>query len=143
MINSATGMKPGERYGINSGQQPPRFPGFFLDGKYFLAPELLTAVGWLEGQTFLYDHLDGTGAPLFADRIAGTIENLTLTLADGAQLPIEALENQPLGEQQANEVEDDVQQAPRKAPALLIIVGGVTLGLLCCVLYRRASIHRA
>jgi hypothetical protein len=143
MINSATGMRPGERYGINSALQPHQFPGFFLDGKYFLAPELLTAVGWLEGQQFLYDQLDGAGDPLFADRIAGTIENLTLTLTDGAQLQIEALENHASREQQATEIEEDLQQARRKPPALLIIAGGVTLGLFCCLLYRRANTHRA
>ncbi len=143
MINSATGMRPGERYGINSEQQPHQFPGFFLDGKYFLAPELLTAVGWLEGQQFFYDQLDGAGDPLFADRIAGTIENLTLTLTDGVQLQIEALENHASREQQAAEIEEDLQQARRKPPALLIIAGGVTLGLFCCLLYRRANTHRA
>lgn len=57
MIDSATGMKPGERYLIESAQRTRNFPGFFLDGKYSLAPELLTAVGCLEGQKFLYDEL--------------------------------------------------------------------------------------
>jgi len=45
------------------------FPGFFLDGKYYLGPELMTAIGWLEGQQFYYDELDPTGEPVFPTNI--------------------------------------------------------------------------
>nr|WP_166363426.1 short chain dehydrogenase [Pseudomonas akapageensis] len=88
MIDSSTGMKPGERYAVESLERTRHFPGFFLDGKYYLGPELLTAVGWLEGQQFLYDELDPAGEPVFPDRVAGTIRDLTLTLADGARLKL-------------------------------------------------------
>ena len=88
MIDQATGMKPGERYTITSDEQTQPFTGFFLDGKYYLAPELQTAVGWLEGQTFVYDKLDPAGEPVFPDGVAGTIEDLTLTLIDGACLTL-------------------------------------------------------
>jgi NAD(P)-dependent dehydrogenase (short-subunit alcohol dehydrogenase family) len=88
MIDSATGMSPGERYAVESLERTRSFCGFFLDGKYYLGPELLTAVGWLEGQTFIYDELDALGDPVFPDRVAGTIENLTLVLADGARLKL-------------------------------------------------------
>ena len=50
MIDSATGMSPGERYAVESLERTRSFCGFFLDGKYYLGPELLTAVGWLEGR---------------------------------------------------------------------------------------------
>jgi hypothetical protein len=86
MIDSATGMKPGERYLIESQERTHHFSGFFLDGKYYLSPELMTAVGWLEGQKFLYDELDAQGEPVFPERVAGVIEDLTLTLNDGARL---------------------------------------------------------
>lgn len=86
MIDPSTGMKPGERYAVESLERTRHFPGFFLDGKYYLSPELMTSVGWLEGQTFYYDELDPTGEPVFANRVAGTIENMTLTLTDGARL---------------------------------------------------------
>lgn len=88
MIAPATGMKPGERYVIDSVERAHHFPGFFLDGKYYLGPELMTAVGWLEGQQFLYDQFDPTGEPIFPGRVAGTVEDLTLTLADGACLAL-------------------------------------------------------
>lgn len=88
MIDQSTGMKPGERYAIENGERTRLFPGFFLDGKYYLEPQLQTAIGWLEGQRFLYDELDPTGEPVYPDRVAGTIENLTLTLADGARLKV-------------------------------------------------------
>ncbi|MDQ0123500.1 hypothetical protein J2W17_002447 [Pseudomonas lini] len=88
MIDQQTGMKPGERYAIENGEPTRLFPGFFLDGKYYLEPELQTAIGWLEGQRFLYDELDPTGEPVYPDRVAGTIEDLTLTLADGARLKV-------------------------------------------------------
>ncbi|WP_131108271.1 SDR family oxidoreductase [Pseudomonas sp. Sample_10] len=88
MINSLTGMKSGERYTIERLEHTHGFPGFFLDGKYYLEPELMTAVGWLEGQQFLYDELDPTGKPVFPNRVVGTIEDLTLTLADGARLKL-------------------------------------------------------
>ncbi|MFY0729952.1 SDR family oxidoreductase [Pseudomonas sp. NFX15] len=88
MIDSSTGMKPGERYVVESLERTRHFPGFFLDGKYYLGPELMTAVGWLEGQQFLYDELDPAGEPVFPGRVAGTIENLTLMLADGVRLKL-------------------------------------------------------
>ncbi|MCY1391540.1 hypothetical protein D9M71_63850 [compost metagenome] len=91
MINTATGMKPGQRYAVESRERMRQFPGFFLDGKYYLGPELLTAVGWLEGQRFLYDELDPTGEPVFPGRVAGTIDDLTLTLADGGRLKVNVL----------------------------------------------------
>ena len=76
MMNAATGMKPGERYQVENAEREHQFQGFFLDGKYYLGPELLTAVGWLEGQCFVYDDLDASGEPVFPDRVAGTIEDL-------------------------------------------------------------------
>ncbi len=92
MIDQATGMKPGERYRVENVERAHQFPEFFLDGKYFLGPELLTAVGWLEGTRFIYDSLDAEGEPVFADRLAGTIEGLTLTLVDGTVLELARLE---------------------------------------------------
>jgi hypothetical protein len=88
MIDPATGMKAGERYIVESLERTRHFPGFFLDGKYYLGPELMTAIGWLEGQQFYYDELDPTGEPVFPNRLAGTVEDLTLILADGARLPL-------------------------------------------------------
>jgi hypothetical protein len=89
MIAPETGMKPGERYRIESVERAPQFPGFFLDGKYYLGPELQTAVGWLEGQNFLYDQLDPNGEPVYPDRIVGTITSLSLELTDGLRLSVE------------------------------------------------------
>jgi short-subunit dehydrogenase len=88
VIDSKTGMKPGERYSIERLGDTHPFTGFFLDGKYYLAPELLTAVGWLENQRFIYDDLDASGEPVFPDRFVGTIENLTLILAGGQSLKL-------------------------------------------------------
>ncbi len=86
MIDQATGMKPGERYRVENVERAHQFPGFFQDGKYYLGPELLTAVGWLEGTRFIYDSLDAEGEPVFPNREAGIIEGLTLTLVDGTAL---------------------------------------------------------
>lgn len=95
MIDPSTGMKAGERYSIESLERTHHFPGFFLDGKYFLGPELMTAIGWLEGQQFFYDQLDPTGEPVFPNRLAGTIDNLTLILSDGARLPLNEMQYTP------------------------------------------------
>lgn len=92
MFNQATGMKPGERYRVESLESTHQFTGFFLDGKYYLDPDLLTAVGWLEEQQFLYDDLDAAGEPVFPERVAGTIDDLTLTLVDGAALRLTKIE---------------------------------------------------
>jgi len=93
MLATATGMKPGERYRVEALERAHQFPGFFLDGKYFLGPELLTAIGWLEGQRFIYDNLDATGEPVFADRIAGDIADLKLTLVDGTVLELVSIQD--------------------------------------------------
>lgn len=95
MIDPATGMKPGERYTVENLERVHPFTGFFLDGKYYLGPELLTAVGWLEGRRFIYDNLDATGEPVFANRFAGEIKDLVLTLADGTSLAVSRLEHWP------------------------------------------------
>ena len=88
MMDPATGMKAGERYLVENIERAQQFPGFFLDGKYYLGPELLTAVGWLEGTRFIYDNLDAAGEPIFPDRAAGEIKDLTLTLVDGTALTL-------------------------------------------------------
>lgn len=95
MIDLATGMRPGERYRIENTERVHPFPGFFLDGKYYLGPELLTAVGWLEGTRFIYDALDPTGEPVFPNRAAGNIENLVLMLVDGTRLEVSRLKQWP------------------------------------------------
>ena len=106
MIDQSTGMKPGERYAIENGERTRLFSGFFLDGKYYLEPELQTAIGWLEGQRFLYDELDPTGEPVYPDRVAGTIENLTLTLADGARLKVNRVPYRVQGNPLTQKTED-------------------------------------
>jgi len=105
MIDPSTGMKPGERYAVESLERTKHFPGFFLDGKYYLSPELMTAVGWLEGQTFYYDELDPTGEPVFPNGIAGRIENLTLILVDGARLNLNEVQYNAREEMTSSEVE--------------------------------------
>ena len=94
MIDPTTGMKMGERYAVERIGDTHPFTGFFLDGKYFLAPDLLSAVGWLEGNQFIYDDLDSAGTPLFPNRLAGTISDLTLTLTliSGETLQLAAVE---------------------------------------------------
>lgn len=92
MIDQATGMKPGERYCVENLERAHQFPGFFQDGKYYLSPELLTAVGWLEGNRFIYDSLDAEGEPIFPGRVAGTISDLTLNLVDGTSLQLSRIE---------------------------------------------------
>ncbi|QHB28860.1 short-chain dehydrogenase [Pseudomonas monteilii] len=108
MIDPTTGMKAGERYSVENVERAHQFPGFFLDGKYYLGPELLTAVGWLEGKRFIYDNLDATGQPIFPDRAAGDIDDLTLTLVDGTALKLNRLEVSAMNE----EVEAIAQSNP-------------------------------
>lgn len=88
MIDHATGMKSGERYRVENVERAHQFPGFFQDGKYYLGPELLTAVGWLEGSRFIYDSLDAAGEPVFPERVAGDIKGLMMTLVDGTTLEL-------------------------------------------------------
>ncbi|MBA1314954.1 hypothetical protein LU640_02275 [Pseudomonas monteilii] len=92
MIDQATGMKSGERYRVENVERAHQFPGFFQDGKYYLGPELLTAVVWLEGTRFIYDSLDAAGEPVFPNREAGTVEGLTLTLVDGTTFELSRIE---------------------------------------------------
>lgn len=91
MIDESTGMTPGVRYEIENRERVEPFAGFFLDGKYYLTPELQTAIGWLEGNRFIYDELDPEGEPVFKDRVAGTIKDLKLTLSDGMTLEIQPM----------------------------------------------------
>ncbi|OLS62648.1 hypothetical protein PSEMO_24100 [Pseudomonas putida] len=136
MIDPATGMKAGERYQVESIERAHQFPGFFLDGKYYLGPELLTAVGWLEGTRFIYDSLDPTGEPVFPDRIAGEIHDLSLALVDGAVLPVTLVEASAFVEPEDGW--EPVQRAPRavnKTPGLvmaaaMVLIGGLALATL-------------
>jgi hypothetical protein len=91
-MNRLTGMMAGRRYTIENVRGAPEFAGFFLDDKYFLHPELLTAIGWLDGDRFIYDQLSSTGEFAFPGGVAGTIKGLTLTLGDGRSLAITELE---------------------------------------------------
>lgn len=136
MIDPATGMKAGERYQVESIERAHQFPGFFLDGKYYLGPELLTAVGWLEGTRFIYDSLDPEGEPVFPDRVAGEIRDLALTLVDGAVLPVTLVEASAFVEPEDG-WEPVEQASPKlhKAPGLLlagamVLLGGVALATL-------------
>lgn len=113
MIDPTTGMKPGERYCVESLERAHQFHGFFLDGKYYLDAELLTPVGWLEGQQFLYDDLDGEGNPVFPEGVAGIIEDLTLRMADGAALPLTKIH--VTVPDQEYEQEDQAQPTPPPA----------------------------
>jgi len=150
MIDSATGMRAGERYTVEGHDNAHRFTGFFLDGKYYLSPELLTAVGWLEGQQFIYDELDATGAPVYTDRIAGFIEDLTLTLVEGAALKLQEQrfishdtpsDSEPSAEHDKHPDPDPA--ATKASPAALwgavgaAFIVGVTLARLLTQRYRR------
>lgn len=112
MIDPITGMKAGERYSVENVERAHQFPGFFLDGKYYLGPELLTAVGWLEGKRFIYDNLDAAGEPIFPGRAAGDIEDLTLTLVDGTVLKLSRVH--------VSAMPDDInaEEQPAREPAL-------------------------
>lgn len=112
MIDPTTGMKAGERYCVENVERAHPFTGFFLDGKYYLGPELLTAVGWLEGKRFIYDNLDAAGEPIFPGRAAGDIEDLTLTLVDGTALKLSRLDVSAMSD------DIDADDQPVREPAL-------------------------
>ncbi|ATP50628.1 short-chain dehydrogenase [Pseudomonas putida] len=137
MIDQATGMKPGERYCVENVERAHQFPGYFQDGKYYLGPELLTAVGWLEGTQFIYDSLDAEGEPVFPDRIAGTIEGLKLVMADGTTLelcPLEASATLPSNDSEdspAPEHAMPMSPTPIKGPlrGKVVVITGASSGI--------------
>lgn len=132
MIDSKTGMKPGERYSIDRLGDTHPFTGFFLDGKYYLAPELLTAVGWLENQRFIYDDLDASGEPVFPERFVGTIENLTLILAGGQSLKLASEEAHAVPETDARlevtpALPGELETGPLRGK--LVVITGASSGI--------------
>lgn len=132
MIDSKTGMKPGERYSIDRLGDTHPFTGFFLDGKYYLAPELLTAIGWLENQRFIYDDLDASGEPVFPDRFVGTIENLTLALAGGQSLKLASVEVHALADTDARlevtpALPGELETGPLRGK--LVVITGASSGI--------------
>ncbi|MCF4996337.1 SDR family oxidoreductase [Pseudomonas syringae] len=131
MIDSATGMRPGERYSVESGEHSRKFSGFFLDGKYYLDPELMTAVGWLEGQRFFYDELDAKGDPVYPDRVAGTIENLTLVLNDGARLSLSEVEVHARDDAPQSPASDETSTSDdtRRLRDKLVVITGASSGI--------------
>jgi hypothetical protein len=152
MIAPSTGMKPGERYTVESIERAHHFPGFFLDGKYYLGPELLTAVGWLEGEQFFYDELDPTGEPVFADRVAGVIEDLTLTLADGARLQLNRMPYEAMSTIRAQEIQEISSSTPawpvspgseRSFRSLAILGAGLLLLGICVFRMKRPRARRS
>jgi hypothetical protein len=99
MINSKTGMISGVRYFIERKNDTHSLTGFFLNGMYYLDPELLTSIGWLDGQQFVCEEFDiPSGHQAFPDRVVGTIENLTLTLESGEPLQLIVLESDLIGD---------------------------------------------
>ncbi len=136
MIDQATGMKPGERYCVENIERAHQFPGFFQDGKYYLGPELLTAVGWLEGDRFIYDSLDAQGEPVFPDRVAGTISNLTLKLVDGTTLQLSPIEDSepctaPMNTSVAPDQPPPLTGSPIKGPlrGKVVVITGASSGI--------------
>ncbi|WP_049870534.1 hypothetical protein [Pseudomonas cremoricolorata] len=117
LIDPATGMKPGERYQIEQREGAHAFDGFFLDGKYFLEADLLTAVGWLEDQRFIYDRVQASGEPEFAERHAGDISDLSLTLVDGTLLKLTPLDVEVAVKADVERAGEDTAQAPAPAQA--------------------------
>lgn len=153
MIDPATGMKPGERYSVEPQEGSPGFPGFFLDGKFYLDPELLTAIGWLEGQRFFYDALDEAGEPVFEDSLAGTVEGLALILADGTArtltllevaIPADESQNQPVADApvQSSSAYVRWRQAPPKNRRLALLAAALFGGCLAAVLRSESSGRR-
>lgn len=116
MIDQATGMRAGERYCVENIERAHQFPGLFQDGKYYLGPELLTAVGWLEGTQFIYDSLDAQGEPVFPDRVAGIIEGMKLVLVDGTTLALSRLEERATFASAEVEVSHGPEQARPLCP---------------------------
>ncbi|MEC4024913.1 MULTISPECIES: SDR family oxidoreductase [Pseudomonas putida group] len=136
MIDQATGMKPGERYRVENVERAHQFPGFFQDGKYYLGPELLTAVGWLEGTRFIYDNLDAEGEPVFPNREAGTLEGLTLTLVDGTTLELSRIEASDTIVPIAPGASDTEQEAPNTGASIkgplrgkVVVITGASSGI--------------
>ena len=136
MIDQSTGMKSGERYRVENVERAHQFPGFFQDGKYYLGPELLTAVGWLEGTRFIYDSLDAEGEPVFPNREAGTVEGLTLTLVVGTTLELSRIEASdaiaPLDPNASGaEPEAPDRGAPLKGPlrGKVVVITGASCGI--------------
>ena len=136
MINQATGMKSGKRYRVENVERAHQFPGFFQDGKYYLGPELLTAVGWLEGTRFIYDSLDAEGEPVFPNREAGTLEGLTLTLVDGSTLELSRIEASDTIVPIAPGASDTEQEAPKTGASIkgplrgkVVVITGASSGI--------------
>ncbi|HEN8712456.1 TPA: SDR family oxidoreductase [Pseudomonas putida] len=137
MIDQATGMKPGERYCVENVERAHQFPGFFQDGKYYLGPELLTAVGWLEGTKFIYDSLDAQGEPAFPERVAGTIEGMKLVLVDGTALqlskiaPSDTLLPTAGNIEQASQPDEPEAPAPVEGPlrGKVVVITGASSGI--------------
>lgn len=139
-MNNPTGMKTGERYIIENVDGAPEFRGFFLDGKYFLHPELLTAVGWMDGDQFMLDQVSSVGESAFPGGLAGTIIDLTLKLKDGSTLTLAEIEvsaqvndpaDQPLD--QANQrlaIQNPAQAFLIATTAAMVVVGYIVGRLL-------------
>ena len=140
MIDQATGMKPGERYCVENLERVHQFPGFFQDGKYYLGPELLTAVGWLEGDRFIYDSLDAEGEPVFPDRVAGTINNLTLKLVDGTSLQLSPL---AVSETFTAPINDPISPADETPPLTRSPISGPLRGKVVVITGASSGIGRA
>ncbi|MDD2004082.1 SDR family oxidoreductase [Pseudomonas putida] len=139
MIDQATGMKLGERYRVENVERAHQFPGFFQDGKYYLGPELLTAVGWLEGTRFIYDSLDAEGEPVFPNREAGTVEGLTLTLIDGTSLELSRIE----ASETVAPLDPSASGAQREAPDLGAPLKGPLRGKVVVITGASSGIGRA
>ena len=93
MLEASTGMKPGLRYCLENPANGVVFDGFFQDGQYFDSKHHRVPIGWLEGNNFIYNEVDGNGNPRFPNRLAGVLKNLVLTMYDGTTIQTREVQN--------------------------------------------------
>ncbi|WP_146188756.1 hypothetical protein [Pseudomonas sp. HMWF021] len=82
-MTKSTSLRPDVRYQAVNRRTGTPVDGYFLNDSYYIRDHEL---GRIEGTTFLYfggTSRDGVIEPTFPNGIGGTIEGVTLTLADG------------------------------------------------------------
>lgn len=84
-------MEENITYRIKSPHGEGFLDGYFINGNFYQNDH---RIGWLDASTFIYCAGQANGQPAFPDMVGGHVSGLVLTMKDGTELQLVAIEGE-------------------------------------------------